>query len=631
MEHTSGSRFRPWRYFGSALVLLPAILLASLGWYHLLSAAGAPRWDILLITLDTTRADHLGCYGYLPAHTPAIDRLSRDSVRYQRCYSPAPMTLPAHCSLMTGLDPPRHGIHTNREVLSSSMETLPEILKKHGYATGAVVGAFVLDGRFGLAQGCDTYDDDMSQGHDLGRFNYIERNAQAVTDAALAWWRTPQDRPKFLWVHYFDPHSPYAPPGYDPGSSPFMPYDAEIAFVDRQLERLLSAIVSARRDTLVVLTADHGEGLGEHGEQTHGLFAYDSTLRVPLIVQFPDRRGAGKVVTEPVSLVDVMPSMLSWLALPAPEDLDGRSLPLLHQATTATMPAPRPIFFENQYIAKSYGWSPLRGIVVGNWKFIDAPRPELYDLANDPGELKNRFDANDAHSQKLSEQLARVLVQQSPRQAATADSPELDELSLRKLRSLGYVAESAARAERAEDGRHAQAPDPKDMVRVYDQIHAAMAQVNQGQVAEGVQLLVAVIENQSIQPPAARAVRALAALVVEDRAARQHGIPCLQRMIERQNWRAVDCSVHESLGVVLIEEGRHAEAVRPLRRLVTLQPDHAAGHYVLGRAYREVGDNDRAAASFERAIQLADQLDDRPAWLDDAKVQMGELTTSLVR
>jgi tetratricopeptide (TPR) repeat protein len=294
------------------------------------------------------------------------------------------------------------------------------------------------------------------------------------------------------------------------------------------------------------------------------------------------------------------------------------------------MPAPRPIFFENQYIAKSYGWSPLRGIVVGNWKFIDAPRPELYDLANDPGELKNRFDASDAHSQKLSEELARVLVQQSPRQAAAA-TPELDELSLRKLRSLGYVAESAPRAERADDSRHAQAPDPKDMVRVYDQIHAAMAQVNQGQVAEGVQLLVAVIENQSSQPPAARAVRALAALVVEDRAARPQGIPCLQRMIERQNRRAVDYSVYESLGVVLIEEGRHAEAVLPLRRLVTLQPDHAAAHYLLGRAYREVGDNDRAAASFERAIQFADQLDDRPAWLDDAKLQLGELTTRRVR
>ncbi|MEX0612265.1 MAG: sulfatase-like hydrolase/transferase [Pirellulales bacterium] len=623
MQHTPG--FRRWSYVGACLVLLSTIAVAGLAWYRWQSAAGPPRWNVVLITLDTTRPDHLGCYGYLPAHTPAIDRWAHNGVRYQRCYSPAPMTLPAHCSLMTGLDPPRHAVHTNRQVLSSDVETLPEFLSKHGYATAAVVGAFVLDRRFGLAQGCNTYNDDMSQGHDPGRFSYIERNAESVTDAALAWWGKPHDQPKFLWVHYFDPHSPYAPPDYDPAFSPFKPYDAEIAFVNRHLERLLSAVNAASQDTLVVLTADHGEGLGEHGEQTHGLFAYDSTLRVPLIVQFPDRRGAGKLVAEPVSLVDVMPSVLNWLGFPVPEDLDGRPLPLPDELTTVSAKEPRAIYFENEYVARSYGWSPLRGIIAGNWKLIEAPRPELYDLANDPRELDNRFDPNDPHLRKLSEELANVLARQSQFQAASAAATELDELSLRKLRSLGYVAESTTRADDAEASRQNRAPDPKDMVGIYDQIHLAMAHVTEGQVAEGVALLAAIIDDPQHQPPSARAVRTLAALVVEDRAARPDGIPCLQRMIERQEWRTVDQSVYESLGVALIDEGRQAEAVRHLRRLVTLQPDHAAAHYLLGGAYREVGDNGLAAESFQRAIQFTDQRDERPKWLEDAKLQLDRI------
>jgi tetratricopeptide (TPR) repeat protein len=404
--------------------------------------------------------------------------------------------------------------------------------------------------------------------------------------------------------------------------SPLKPYDAEIAFVDRHLERLLSAVDAAGSNTLVVLTADHGEGLGEHGEQTHGLFAYNTTMRVPLLVAFPDRRGAGSVVAEPVSLVDVMPSALKWLGLPATENLDGRSLPLPTEPTTVSTRPPRFIFFENEYIARSYGWSPLRGIIAGNWKLIEAPRPELYDLAQDPRELDNRFDPNDSRSQSLREELAGVLARQAQMRAVAESASKLDERSLRKLQSLGYIAESATRTEIAHDSHKKQAPDAKDMVGIYDQIHVAMAHVSAGRVAEGVELLVAAIDDSSHQPAAERAVRVLGALVVEERAARQQGIPCLERIIARQDAQSVDRSVFESLGVALMEEGRHTDAQAPLQRLIELEPDHAAAHYLLGCAYRKTGGADRAVASFQRAIQIASRLNDRPHWLDDAKEQL---------
>ena len=346
-----------------------------------ISTGCGQRPNVLLITMDTTRADRLGLYGYERAETPAIDGVGEEAIVFERCFSPVPLTLPAHSSLMTGLYPPRHGVRANGAVVAPEAETLAEILRREGYATGAAVGAFVLDSQFGLGQGFDHYDDETQPRQ--RRFFYTERHAELVTDAALAWWNKQSTRPVFLWVHYFDPHAPYEPPGFDATFSHRHAYDAEISFVDQQVKRLVEAFDTS--ETMVILTADHGEALGEHGEASHGLFVYNATLRVPLIVRFPDRRHAGQRISTPVSLVDVLPSLMSWIDLPIPPNLDGVPLPLEEGA------AGRPIYFENDHLPSRFGWSRLDGVLDGDVKFIRAPRPELYDLAADRYEEHNLY------------------------------------------------------------------------------------------------------------------------------------------------------------------------------------------------------------------------------------------------
>jgi arylsulfatase A-like enzyme len=345
-----GARRRAAARIGAAAVALLAVAAVVRLAPPLLSSA-PDDWNLLLVTLDTTRADRLGAYGYRHAETPALDALAEQGVRWERCYAPAPLTLPSHASILTGLVPIRHGIHANgREVLVDGAQTLAEILRERGWSTGAVVGAFVLDRRFGLAQGFEHYDDDLAGADEPPRFGYTERDASRVTDAAL---------------------------------------DAEITYADSQLARLLGFLeeTGKARRTLVVVTADHGEGLWEHGESTHALFAYDSTLRVPLIVRFPDGRGAGSVVSERAALVDLLPSVLGWLGQDAPSGLDGRALRLENAPPVATEPETRAIYFENEGPAHLFGWSRLRGVVAGRDKLIVAPRPELYDIEDDPREM----------------------------------------------------------------------------------------------------------------------------------------------------------------------------------------------------------------------------------------------------
>jgi arylsulfatase A-like enzyme len=340
-----------------------------------------PAISVLLVTLDTTRADHLGSYGAARARTPNLDALAAEGIRYEHAYSPAPITLPAHASLLTGLYPFEHRVRDNGDFpLSDRAQTLAEVLQRHGYRTGAVVAAFVLDRRFGLAQGFDSYDDVILEQRTSGSFGFAERQAPAVTDAALAWLSDqPPDRPYFLWVHYFDPHAGYEPHSNDSEFFGLPPYDAEISFADREIGRLLGRLSESGRDaeTLVVTAADHGEGLWEHGEISHGYFVYDSTLRAALILRLPDRAHAGTAIAAPVSLVDVFPTVLERLGIP-PCDVSGVALPLAEPDAGAAL---RSIYFENYAVAYSFGLSPLRGIVRGRDKWIEAPRPERYDLA----------------------------------------------------------------------------------------------------------------------------------------------------------------------------------------------------------------------------------------------------------
>ena len=412
--------------------------------------------NVLLITLDTVRADHLGCYGYSKAQTPVLDALAASGVRFEQALCQVPLTLPSHASLLTSTYPPSNGLRFNAAgILSKNVPTIAESFQARGYRTGGFVAANVLDSAFGLNRGFECYDDKFENARDASWVR-PERPADEVCNAALAWLARPSPKPFFAWVHFFDAHAPYEPP------SPFRekladPYDGEIAFVDSQVRRLVDWLDAAKcRDrTLIVAVGDHGEAFGEHGETTHGIFLYDTTLRVPLILSYPPRLPTGKVVRTGARLIDVTPTILdlmNWSPGPA---LQGESLvPLL----TAESAAPLPAYSETDYPRASFGWAPLRAYTTQQWKYIEAPRPELYDRAADPGEMTNLV----ADRPDVVTQLQRELKDLSAGMIRRdAEAVTLDDRSTRALMSLGYVGATAAPAG-AEDTQTRR--DPKDMI-----------------------------------------------------------------------------------------------------------------------------------------------------------------------
>jgi arylsulfatase A-like enzyme/Tfp pilus assembly protein PilF len=422
------------------LPLALAALLAA-------GCADSSRPNLLLVTMDTTRADHLGVYGYGRDTSPTIDALAGEGVLFQRAFSHAPITLPSHTSMLTGAFPIAHGVRDNgRFVVSDDLETLPEMLAGHGYATAAFVSAFVLDSRFGLDQGFDVYDDSFTAEwsedklRDAKIYNQMvtDRPADQTTERAIAWLAEQADEPFFLWVHYYDPHQRYAPP--HPWDQLFQDnlYDGEIAFMDSQIERLFDAFREHGQwdRTAVVLTGDHGESLGQHGETTHAVLAYDSTLRVPLLVKPPATvEVARNVVGESVSHVDLLPTVCDLLDVPKPTGLAGRSLlPAIEGQT----PPARATYFESALPRFSFGWEPLFGVRAGGWKYIHAPEPELYDLANDPDEQRNVAGPEAERREELESLLFRTL-EDNPPLIQSPEAGAMDDDVRRRLAALGYV------------------------------------------------------------------------------------------------------------------------------------------------------------------------------------------------
>ena len=399
--------------------MIPTLLLAAA------TAAAAPqRPSVLLVTLDTTRADHLGCYGAKEAATPALDALAAEGARFPRALSPAPLTFPAHVSILSGRVPRRHGVRDNAMFrLGADVPLLQEQLARHGYATAAVVSAAVLDRGLGLARGFSSYEDTGAR---------EERGADRTVDAAIARLAALAP-PFFLWVHLYDPHAPYAPP--EPFASRFStrPYDGEIAFMDAQAGRLLAAARARAGPLLVVAAGDHGESLGEHGEDGHGVFVYQATQRVPLIVAGP-AIAAGAAPAGSVGLIDVAPTILDLLKLPPLAGADGRSLAA---ALTSGAPvASRDYELESYFPLFSYGWAPLRGLVREDTKFIDAPRAEMYDLASDPRETKDLREPRAREAETLSRALFALIEGDTP--SPSGMDPGLAEQA-RRIASLGYV------------------------------------------------------------------------------------------------------------------------------------------------------------------------------------------------
>lgn len=612
-EHLRRQRRRVILLVSSACLL---ILLAIGGWFATRKPAGQ-GWNVVLVTFDTTRADRIGYHGYERGRTPTLDALAREGVAYLRCYTPAPVTLPAHCSLMTGLTPLRHGVHDNGpDRLTEEVETLAEILARQGYATAAFVGAFVLDKQFGLAQGFQHYDDDLSGGKQADQFCYAERNARLVTDAALNWLSQQSKRPTFVWIHYFDPHSPYEAPGFDPTFTNLTAYDAEVSFADSQLKRVVDFFGSEKsRQTLFVVAADHGEGLGDHGEPTHGMFVYNSTLHVPLVVRFPDQKWKAEQIDVPVSLVDVLPSILQWLGLPSLADVDGQPLPLPADESHRSDSNERGIYFENYFVSNNYGWSPLRGAVWGNMKFIDAPRPELYNLSDDPRETSSHHDADELNDFRLRFKALTEVLQ--ARGCFSAQTATLTSSEFGTLESLGYAGSRAGAASSTDEMINR--ADPKDMVNVLAKIQEATNWMDAKQHREAVDLLIPIVASDDPGNP--RAVRMLAALIVDAPSERLRVIRCLQQM-RRLGRNEMDVDSLVVLGAGLLTEQQYEEAIEPLQEVTRLAPDYAEAHRYLGDCYSHLQRMREAAEHYRRAIDLAAHLNPPPIWLDQAKRQL---------
>jgi len=435
----------------AALFGLLASATAVAGVSAHLAQSDRPSIGIVIVTLDTTRADRLSVYGYMDAAMPHLDALAREGVVFDQAVTVAPLTLPAHCSLFTGLFPPAHGVRDNAaEPLAPTVATLAEILRGRGFRTGGFVGSVVLDASRGLARGFEQYHGVTPDGR-TERPSPGQRRGDAVMSDALQWLEGVGDSPFFLWTHLNDAHRPYDPP--EPYRSTFAdPYIGEIAFADAQVGRLLDALdrKRLRERTIVVVAGDHGESLGDHGERDHGIFVYESVLHVPLIVRAPNVPPSR--VSDVVRLVDVMPTVLDLLGVPRPAT-DGVSLAdLLHGGTRhVDLEA-----YSESFYPERFGWSPLRSLRSGRFKFIEAPRRELYDLERDPFEQRNLYQERRDLSNLMEQRL--VTLEGNPPLQHVADVSAVAPDVRQRLASLGYVAS----APRAPGESPAGLPDPKD-------------------------------------------------------------------------------------------------------------------------------------------------------------------------
>ncbi len=580
-------------------VVSGAVILLALAGCGRLSVGGSPApaaaagpWNVLLVTLDTVRADHVGCYGDRAAETPALDGLARQGVRFAWASSPVPLTLPAHSSLLSGLLPPHHGLRNNGAgSFPAETATLATALAGAGYRTGAFVGAFVLDHRFGLARGFATYDDQVPRDASGGVPDDAERRGDVVVDRALVWLRGNDARPFFLWVHLYDAHAPYDPPPPYRARHPGHPYDGEIAFADAQLGRLLAGLdragVAGR--TIVAVAADHGEALGEHGELTHGLLLYEPTLRVPLVIRAPGRL-APRTVASPVSLVDVAPTLagLAGHPLPAPAAgrLDGRDLS--RELAAGAEPAPADLYAETRY-PTLFGWSPLAALTRRGQKYIRAPRSELYDLTRDPGETADLAAKRAGEGRGFAVRLAEI----EASAAAAPAPPALSAEERARLESLGYAAPSGT----ATEGAGTTGADPKDRLPLFRRYGQVLQLLRGGGERAALAELAAIVAADPGNP----VFRSRLAKVYREHGQLARAVP-LYRAAAAAAPR--DPESWYNLGVAEQELGAAAAARQALARAVALDPSRPEPHNSLGIAALAAGDPAVARREIERAIAL---------------------------
>jgi arylsulfatase A-like enzyme/tetratricopeptide (TPR) repeat protein len=567
----------------------------------LIACSPAPRPDILLVTLDTTRADALGAYGGGRGVTPALDRLATEGVRFDRAYTVTPLTIPSHSSVMTGLWPPSHGVRDNGDyVLSDDAKTLAEALHDGGYATMASVGAEVTSHHWGFAQGFDAFFDEMGPATGAGEKNRwrVERPADKVVDDAVAWLGQhtgERDAPFFAWVHVYDAHHPYAPP--EPQATIFAdkPYLGEVAFVDSQVQRLLDAIPAERRARAwFVVAADHGESLGSHGEGMHGVLLYDATTHIPFLVSAPGAV-AGSAVDAPVSLVDIAPTVLAAAGLPGLPGAQGLDLgPALRGEAFG---ADRTVYAESLYALRHYGWAAQRAVVDRDWKLIDSTTPELY-ARGDRQEADDRLDREPAVRARLTERLG-ALAAAMPGPAGTSAEAGKDEERTRQLEALGYVTSTIVNASAT-----AGLPDPVQRLPSLRRLEHARAALRGDDAATA--------ETAARELMAEDPGLGAAAMTLAQALARQRRAPEALEVLRELDARQPSSNAKSFIGSLLLATGRAREALEPLEAAVGLDPFQANTRRLWLQALAMSGEDRRLDAESARA--LADLPDSAPIW-----------------
>jgi len=484
-----------------AVSLMLVVVLVGLGLYLFFREGRFPFFsrvdrsnlNVILITIDTLRADHLECYGYDKIKTPELNRLAEEGVRFAQVVAPIPLTLPSHTSIMTGTYPLFHLVRDNGGYyVDEDYITLAEVLKKNGYATGAFIGAFVLDSKWGLNQGFDYYFDNF----DLSKYRKVslatvQRRGDEVEEEAMEWIASNGDGKFFAWIHLFDPHSPYTPPPPFDTLYPGRPYDGEIAYTDMLIGKLREFLVERNllEKTLLVITSDHGEGLGEHRELLHGNFIYDTTLLVPLIIRFPKTEIKNLTIGEQVRLIDIMPTILDYLGMPSHQDTQGVSL--IPKIRKRSLKLDLPAYGESYYTRIHFGWSELKCLRTDRYKFIEAPKPELYDIKEDPAELQNLYQEKKPIAERLQKELAQIIINHSAIDKQRRAPAEIDAETERKLRALGYTTSIAAPFKSDTEGRLL--ADPKDKVDVIRLMNKAEKESDQESTEEAIKTLEEVI------------------------------------------------------------------------------------------------------------------------------------------
>jgi len=635
-------------------------------------AQSPPATDtpVLLITVDTLRADRLGCYGARRVRTPAMDALATEGVRFENALAQVPITLPSHAVILTGTYPMYNGVRDFTGTrLPPNVGLVAEAFQRQGYRTAAFVSAFVLDSTWGLRRGFAAYDDQFDpRQFETRNPGNIERRADETVNRLLAWLRAHASgpdaaRPFFVWLHLFDPHSDYNPP--EPFRSQYAGrlYDGEVAYTDSQLARLFTYLRKAGLydRTLIVLLGDHGESLGEHGEDEHGFFIYNSALRVPLIFKPPRGPGSPRVVQSPVGTVDVAPTLLELLRLrdPLGRQFQGSSLAslILGKGT----PSERAVYAETYYPHNSFGWSVLRSISTPRYHYIEAPRPEIYDLSADPEEGNNLYGQRRAEAQALREQL-RDIERRHTVAAQHSTGPPLSPETLEKLKSLGYLAYSAPATAAPSTGLLA---DPKDRLKVFKSILRATDLAAAGRLGASNALLKSVAAEEpnlylvpfmlaenaararrwaeaerqflaclKLSPSFQQAVMGLARASIAQGKSEQarpwfelalhenphsflayHGLGLVARQERKNNeargyfLKAIEekpnyAPSHQELGMVLVEMQRYAEALGPLTRAAELGPENAVLANYLGTAYANTARMTEAIKSYQTALTL---------------------------